>query len=185
MIDEILQDTSSKMDKTIEAFKRELAAIRTGRATPALVDNIKVDYHGVPTPLGHMATISTPEAKLLLIQPWDRSALSAIEKAIQKSDLGLNPSNDGNVIRLTIPQLTEERRKELVKTVHKRAEERRVALRNIRRGALEELRELERNKDISQDEQRHAQERLQQVTDSFIKDVDRLGKDKETELMAV
>ncbi|MDY6906918.1 MAG: ribosome recycling factor [Chloroflexota bacterium] len=185
MIDDILSETSAKMEKAIEAFKKELASIRTGRASTALVDGIKADYHGVPTPLSHMATITTPEARLLIIQPWDRTALPAIEKAIQKSDLGLNPANDGNMIRLAIPVLSEERRRELVKIVHKRVEERRVAIRNIRRSALEEIRELERSKDISQDEQRRAQERLQQITDSFIKDVDQVGKDKEEELLSM
>jgi ribosome recycling factor len=185
MIDDILSETSTKMAKTIEAMRRELATIRTGRATPALVDHIKVDYHGVPTPLNQMATISAPEARLLLIQPWDRHALSSIEKAILKSELGLNPSNDGNVIRLRIPQLTEERRRELVRVVGKRAEESRVALRNIRRSALEEFRGLEQEKEISQDEQKRAQERLQELTDSFVEGVDRAGRDKEAELLEV
>ncbi len=185
MIDDILSETSTKMAKTIEAMRRELATIRTGRAIPALVDHIKVDYHGVPTPLNQIATISAPEARLLLIQPWDRHALSSIEKAILKSELGLNPSNDGNVIRLRIPQLTEERRRELVRVVRKRAEENRVALRNIRRSALEEFRELEQKKEISQDEQKRAQERLQELTDSFIEEVDRAGRDKEAELLEV
>ena len=180
MIDDILSETSTKMAKTIEAMKREMATIRTGRASPALVDHIKVDYHGVPTPLNQMATISAPEARLLLIQPWDRHALGSIEKAILKSELGLNPSNDGNVIRLRIPQLTEERR-----VVRKRAEESKVALRNIRRGALEEFRGLEQKKEISQDEQKRAQERLQELTDSFIEEVDRIGRDKEAELLEV
>jgi len=132
-----------------------------------------------------MATISAPEARLLLIQPWDRSALPSIKKAIQKSDLGLNPSSDGNVIRLAIPQLSEERRRELVKVVHKRAEEGRVSLRNIRRSALEELRELERKKEISQDEQKRAQERLQELTDSFVAEVNKTAEDKEAELLEV
>lgn len=185
MIDDILSEASTRMGKTIEAMRKELAAIRTGRATPAIVDHIKVDYYGVPTPLNQIATISAPEARLLLIQPWDRHALSSIEKAILKSDLGLNPTSDGNVIRLSIPQLSEERRRELVKVVRKRAEETRVALRNIRRSALEEFRELERGKEISQDEQRRAQERLQELTDSFIEEVDRVGRDKEAELLEV
>ena len=185
MIDDILSEASTRMGKTIEAMRKELAAIRTGRATPAIVDHIKVDSYGVPTPLNQIATISAPEARLLLIQPWDRHALSSIEKAILKSDLGLNPTSDGNVIRLSIPQLSEERRRELVKVVHKRAEEGRVALRNIRRSALEEFRELERGKEISQDEQRRAQERLQELTDSFIEEVDRVGRDKEAELLEV
>ena len=185
MIDDILSETSKKMGKAIDALKRELATIRTGRATPAIVDHIKVDYYGVPTPLNQIATISVPEARLLLIQPWDRQALSSMEKAILKSDLGLNPSNDGNMIRLRIPQLTEERRKDLIKVVRKRVEEGRVALRNVRRSALEEIRELERKKDISQDEQKRAQERLQELTDSFIEEVEKVGRGKEEELLEV
>jgi len=185
MIGDILSETSTKMGKAIEATKREMATIRTGRATPAIVDHIKVDYYGVPTPLSQIATISVPEARLLLIQPWDRQTLSSIEKAILKSDLGLNPTNDGNVIRLKIPQLTEERRRELIRVVRKRVEDGRVALRNIRRSALEEIRELERKKEISQDEQKRAQGRLQELTDSFIEEVDKVGSDKEAELLEV
>ncbi len=185
MIDDILSETKTKMGKTIEALRKELATIRTGRATPSLVEQIKVDYHGVPTPLNQMATISAPEARLLVIQPWDRQSHGSIEKAILKSDLGLNPSSDGNMIRLRIPPLTEERRRELVRVVGKRTEESRVALRNIRRSALEEFRELERKKEISQDEQKRAQERLQELTDSFIEVVERVGKEKEAELLEV
>lgn len=185
MIDDILLEMSTKMGKAIEATKKDLTTIRTGRATPAIVDHIKVDYYGVPTPLSQIATISVPEAKLLLIQPWDKQALSSIEKAILKSDLGLNPTNDGTVLRIRIPQLTEERRRELAKVVRKRVEEGRVALRNIRRSALEEIRELERKKEISQDAQKRAQERLQELTDSLIEEVDKVGRDKERELLEV
>jgi ribosome recycling factor len=185
MIEDTLVETNSKMSKTIEALRKELATIRTGRATPAIIDHIKVDYHGVLTPLKQMATISVPEARLLLIQPWDRSAISSIDKAILKADLGLNPANDGNTIRIAIPQLSEERRKELVKLVHKRAEDGRVAVRNVRRNALEELRELERNKEISEDELKRAQEQVQQLTDSFIDGVDKAAKVKEAELLEV
>ncbi len=185
MIDGVFSEANSKMGKAIEALRRELATIRTGRASPALVDHIRVDYYGTTMSLKEMATISAPEARLLLIQAWDRKALPSIEKAILKSDLGLNPTNDGNVIRIRIPQLSEERRRELVRAVHKRAEEARVAVRNIRRNALEELRGLERNKDISEDQRLRAQERLQQLTDGFIAEVDRVGKDKEAELLEV
>jgi len=185
MIDQVLTETKNKMGKTIEALKRELATIRTGRATPAIVDHVRVDYYGTPTPLNQLATISAPETKLLLIQPWDRNALASIEKALLKADLGLNPANDGNVIRIRIPDLSEERRRELVRLVRKKAEEGRVALRNVRRSALDEIRELERNKEISQDEQKRAQERLQELTDSFIEDVDMAAKDKEAELLEV
>jgi len=185
MIDDVFSEANAKMGKSIEALRKELGTIRTGRASPALVDHIKVDYYGTLMSLKEMATVSAPEAKLLLIQPWDRKALPSIEKAILKSDLGLNPANDGNVIRIKIPQLSEERRRELVKVVNKRAEEGRVALRNIRRSALEELRELERNKAISEDQRNRAQERLQQLTDSFIAEVDKIGEDKEAELLEV
>ena len=185
MIDEVLSAANTKMDKSIEVLRKELATIRTGRATPALVDNIKVDYYGTPTPLKQIATISAPEARLLVIQPWDSGTLPGIKKAILKSELGLNPTSDKNVIHLVIPQLSEERRKELVKAVHKRAEDGRVALRNIRRDALEELRRLEREKEISQDEQKRAQERLQELTDSFIARVGNIAEDKEAELLEV
>ena len=185
MIDEVLLAANTKMGKTIEALRKELAAIRTGRATPALVDDIKVDYYGTPTPLKQIATVSVPEARLLLIQPWDSSMLSSIKKAILKSELGLNPTSDRDVIRLTIPQLSEERRKELARAVHKRAEDGRVALRNIRRDALEELRKLEREKEISQDEQKRAQEHLQELTDSFIATVGKVAEDKEAELLEI
>ena len=185
MIDEVLLAANTKMGKTIEALRKELASIRTGRATPALVDDIKVDYYGTPTPLKQIATVSVPEARLLLIQPWDSSTLSSIKKAILKSDLGLNPTSDQDVIRLTIPQLSEERRKELARAVHKRAEDGRVALRNIRRDALEEIRKLEREKEISQDEQKRAQERLQELTDSFIATVGKVAEDKEAELLEI
>lgn len=185
MIDEVLQAANTKMGKTIEALRKELASIRTGRATPALVDDIKVDYYGTPTPLKQIATVSAPEARLLLIQPWDSSTLSNIKKAILKSELGLNPTSDRDVIRLVIPQLSEERRKELVRAVHKRAEDCRVALRNIRRDALEELRKLEREKEISQDEQKRAQEQLQELTDSFITKVGKVAEDKEAELLEI
>ena len=185
MIDEVLLAANTKMGKTIEALRKELAAIRTGRATPALVDDIKVDYYGTPTPLKQIATVSVPEARLLLIQPWDSSMLSSIKKAILKSELGLNPISDRDVIRLAIPQLSEERRKELVRAVHKRAEDGRVALRDIRRDALEELRKLEREKAISQDEQKRAQEHLQELTDSFIATVGKVAEDKEAELLEI
>jgi ribosome recycling factor len=185
MIDEVLSDASTRMGKTIEALRKDLASVRTGRATPTLVENIKVDYYGTPTPLKQMATISAPEARLLVIQPWDNTTIGEIKKAILKSELSLNPSSDGNVIRLAIPPLSEERRRELVKAVHKKAEEGRIALRNIRRDALEMLRALEKEKEISQDEQKRAQERLQEITDSFIEKAGELAQAKEAELLQV
>lgn len=163
----------------------ELAGIRTGHATPALIEHIKVDYAGVPTPLNQIAGISAPAARLLVIQPWDRSTIPSIEKAILKSELGLNPTSDGNLIRLNLPPLSEERRQELIKIVRKRVEERKIVIRNQRRDAMTELKELEKNKEISQDEQKRAQDQLQKVTDSFIADIDQIARDKEAELMEV
>ena len=185
MIDEVLFDADDRMGKAVEALRQGLSSIRTGRASPALVEYIRVDYHGIPTPVNQLATISVPEARLIIIQPWDRGVLPAIERAILKSDLGLNPSNDGNVVRLFIPLLTEERRGELVRMVRKRTEEGRVAVRNIRREAVEELRRLLRNKEISQDEQWRAQEQLQRLTDSFIERVNDVGRDKEDEVLEI
>jgi len=163
----------------------ELATIRTGHATPALIEHIKVDYVGVPTPLNQIAGISAPEVRLLVIQPWDQSCIHDIEKAILKSDLGLNPTSDGHLIRIYIPPLTEERRQELIKVVRKRVEERRIAIRNLRREAMEELKQLEKSKDISQDEHKRALDQLQKLTDSFIAQADDIGRDKETELAEV
>jgi ribosome recycling factor len=185
MIDDALTDAEKRMHKAAEALSRELAAIRGGRARTSLVDHVKVEYYGSTMPLNQLATVSAPEARLLTIQPWDRQALTAIEKAIQKSDLGLNPSNDGHIIRLTIPPLTEERRKDLVRVVHKKVEEGRVAVRNVRRDCLEELRRLEREEHVSEDDERRAQEKLQKLTDHHIEDIDRLGQEKETELLEV
>jgi len=185
MVSEILSSADVKMGKTVEVLQRELATIRTGRASPALVEQIRVDYYGVPTPLGQMATISVPEARLLVIQPWDKGSLSSIEKAILKSGLGLNPANDGDVIRLAIPQLTEERRRELVRVVRKRVEEGRVAIRNVRRETMEQLRGLARNKEISEDEQKRALELLQRLTDRFIEESDRIARDKEAEVLEI
>jgi ribosome recycling factor len=186
MIDEVLLAVDGKMQKTVQVLKREMETIRSGRATPALVDHIKVDaYGGVPTPLNQLATISVPEVRLLLIQPWDRSTVATINKAILKSDLGLNPINDGDVIRLVIPPPTEERRKELVKVVRKRVEDSKVAIRNLRRDAMEELKKLEKDKQISRDENLRASDRLQKLTDRFIAEVAKLGQDKETEIMEI
>ena len=185
MIDETLSDAEQRMGKAIEALRRELATIRTGRASPGLVEHLRVEYYGTSTPLNQLASITVPEARLLAIQPWDKGALSAIEKAIQKSDLGLNPNNDGAIIRLPIPQLTEERRRELVKVVHKKVEDGRVAVRNVRRDAHEMLRDLQREKEISEDEEHRAQEQLQKVTDRFIAQADEVGKEKEQELLEV
>ncbi len=183
MINDAMVATEARMTKSIEALGRDLAVLRTGRASPSILDHIRVDYYGTPTPLNQLAGISTPEARMLIIQPWDRGVLPTIEKAIIKSDLGINPSSDGNVIRLVIPQLTEERRKYLVKAVRKKVEERRIAVRNIRRETMEKLRKMEREKEISEDEEKRALTQLQGLTDSFIAKVDQIGKDKEIEVM--
>ncbi len=185
MASQTLQNIEEKMRKTAEGLKKELAAIRTGHATPTLIEHIKVDYAGIPTPLNQVAGISAPEARLLVIQPWDKSSIRNIEKAILTSDLGLNPVSDGNIIRVNIPPLSEERRQELIKVVRKRVEERRIAIRNLRREATDELKELEKNKDMSQDEHKHALNQLQRLTDSFIADTEQIGQDKEAELKQV
>jgi len=185
MIEQILTEIDGKMKKAADALTRDLAAIRTGRASPALVEHIKADYHGVLTPINQIASISIPEAKMILIQPWDRSSTRSIEKAILTSDLGLNPTSDSNVIRIPIPPLTEERRRELIRVVHKRVEEGRIAIRNLRREGIERLRQTEKNKEISQDKYSRASEQLQKLTDSFIDKVNDIGQVKETEIMEV
>jgi len=185
MIDDVFNDAKDRMTKAVDALRRELATIRTGRAHPGLVEHLRVDYYGVPTPLNQLATISVPDPRLLTIQPWDRQAMGAIEKAILKSDLSLTPSNDGVIIRLSIPQLTEERRRELAKVVHKKVEEARVEVRNIRRDGHDELRRLQKEKLISEDDQYRGQEKLQKLTDEFVQQVERLGQEKEAELLAV
>lgn len=179
MIRETMSDAEKRMKQVIEFFRRELATIRAGRANPALVENIRVDYYGTSTPLNQMATISAPEPRLLVIQPWDKSVLDNVERAIMKSDLGIMPNNDGNVIRLTIPQLTEERREELVRTVRKKAEEQRVAIRNIRREANELLKELEAEGEISEDRYHHALDEVQELTNEYIEEIDDLLGAKE------
>jgi ribosome recycling factor len=185
MASPILRNNEEKMRASADGLKRELATIRTGHATPALIEHIKVEYAGVPTPLNQLAGISAPEARLLVIQPWDRTTIPEIEKAILKSDLGLNPAISGNLIRLNIPPLSEERRRELTKVVRKRVEERKIVIRNLRRDAMSELKELEKNKDISQDENKRALDQLQKLTDRFIADIEQIGRDKEAELMEV
>ncbi|MFC2051511.1 ribosome recycling factor [Chloroflexota bacterium] len=185
MSSETLRNTEGKMRKTVDGLETELATIRTGHATPALIEHIKVEYAGVPTPLNQIAGISAPEARLIIVQPWDKESIRSIEKVIMTSDLGLNPVSDGNVIRINIPPLSEERRQELIKVVRRRVEERRVAIRNLRREAIDELKELEKNKDISQDEYKRALNQLQKLTDGFIAGAEQSGGNKETELLQV
>jgi ribosome recycling factor len=185
MVDDILGDADRRMQKAIEVLRQDLAAVRTGRASVALLDRITVDYYGTPTPVNQVATVSVAEARLLVIQPWDRKMLVDIEKAIQKSDLGIHPTNDGQVIRLAIPPLNEERRREMVKTVHKKLDEHKVAIRNIRRDAHDKLRDREKKKEISEDELKRSTDRLQKLTDRLIEEMDRIGRTKEQEIMEV
>ncbi len=185
MIEEILADSEDRMNKTVEATQRELTSIRTGHAHVGLVDHVRVESFGSMLPVNQMATVAAPEARLLTIQPWDRNALGAIEKALQKSDLGLTPSNDGAIIRLNLPPLTEQRRKELIKLVHTRIEDGKVAVRNVRRDALDHVKKLLTAKEISEDDQRRAQDQLQKLTDRFVGVIDQIGRDKEHELSEV
>jgi len=185
MVNPILRNIEQKMKASAEGLKIELASIRTGHATPALIEHIKVDYGEVATPLNQIAAISAPEARLIVIQPWDRSTIPNIEKAILKSDLGLNPVTSGNLIRLNLPPLSEERRQELTRVVRKRVEERKIAIRNLRHEAMGELKGLEKNKEMSQDEHKRALDQLQKLTDRFIADIEQIGQDKEAELMEV
>lgn len=185
MINDLLRETETRMNKAIEALEEEFRGLRTGRAAPALIERVMVDYYGTPTPLKQLAVISAPEPQLLLVRPYDPGSIGSIEKAILQAELGLNPSNDGRVIRVPIPRLTEERRREMVKVVKRRVEEARVALRNVRRDALNDLREFESEKLISEDELKRAQEDLQKLTDQLIKQVDEIGERKEQELMEI
>ena len=185
MIEEIILDCEERMKKSDEAAQRELSAIRTGHAHIGLVDHILVDYFGTMMPVNQMAAVSAPEARLLVIQPWDRNGLPAIEKALLASDLGLTPSNDGTIIRLVIPPLTEQRRKEMIKLVSKRVEDGRVAVRNVRRDGLDQAKRLVQSKELSEDDQRRAQEQLQKLTDRYISAIDQHGRAKETELMEI
>lgn len=185
MPNDIMNELRSKMKDAIQAFRRNLATVRAGRANPSLLDNVFVDYYGAPTPLNQLATVTAPEARLLVITPFDKSTIGDIEKAIQKADLGLSPSSDGNVVRISIPTLTEERRKELTRVVGKYAEESRIQIRNIRREANEQIKKLENDSVLTEDESRKAQEDVQNETDKFIAEVDELVKEKEAEIMEV
>jgi ribosome recycling factor len=184
-IEDFLADAKRRMDKSIEATHVEFNSIRTGRASPALLDRISIDYYGTPTPLKSLASISAPEARLLVVQPFDPGAIKNIERAIQESDLGLTPSNDGKVVRLPIPALTEERRKDLVKVVRRVAEDGKVAIRNVRRDIMQHLKELVVNGDVGDDEERRAEQQVQKITDDHTKSIDDLLKVKEAEIMEV
>lgn len=185
MSKQVIDQTKERMTKAIQALSRELSTIRAGRASASLLDKIFVDYYGAPTPINQIAGIATPEARLLTIQPYDKTALGDIEKAIQKSDLGISPSNDGTVIRIAIPALTEERRKDLVKLVKKEAEEAKVGIRNIRRDANDELKKLEKKSEITEDDLRGFSENVQKLTDDYIVQIDQVAKDKEKEILEV
>ncbi|MBU6351390.1 MAG: ribosome recycling factor [Chloroflexi bacterium] len=185
MINDVIADAKDRMDKALEALRHELMSIRTGRANPALVEHLSIDYYGTPTSLQQLATISIPEAQQILIRPYNRGDLAAIEKAIAKSDLGLTPSNDGQSIRLLLPALNEERRRELTRLVGKRGEEARVAIRNVRRDANRDLAELEKESLISEDERKRAEEKIQEVTGLHTKRIDEMVKDKDAEIMTV
>lgn len=185
MIKEVMADAHERMDKTIEALKHDLMAIRTGRASPALVEHLAIEYYGVPTPLMQLATVSIPEPQQIVIRPYSAKDIRAIEKAISDSDLKLTPNNDGQQIRLIIPSLTEERRRELTKVVAKRGEEARVAIRNIRRDAIQDMRDLEKEHLISEDDMKRGQEKVQEQTDHYIVAVDQIIKDKDAEIMRV
>src|SRR5436305_881446 len=183
MVKDLLEDAGARMDKSVEATKHEFGTVRTGRASPSLLDRVQVDYYGAVTPLQRLANVAASEARLLTITPYDKSAIKQIEKAILESDVGLTPSNDGNLIRLTIPELTEERRKELVKVVHGLAEEGRVAVRNIRRDCMHDMRELRKEGDVGEDEERRAEGELQKLTDARVAEIDELLKGKEEEIL--
>jgi ribosome recycling factor len=185
VIEDLLKETEERMSKAVTALQYDLMTIRTGRASPSLVERLSVEYYGTLTPLNQLATISAPEPRLLTIRPWDASSLSAIEKAILKSDLGLTPNNDGKIIRLVIPRLTEERRQDLVKVVARRVEEARVAVRNCRRDGINDLREFQKEKLIPEDDFYRGKDKIQEVTDKFIEQIDEIGQNKEKEIMEV
>ena len=182
---DIIENAQEKMNKTVAVLKRDLGSLRAGRANPQLLDRIMVDYYGTPTPINQMGTISSPEPRMLVISLWDLSMLSAVEKAIQKSDIGINPSNDGKLIRLIFPELTEDRRKELVKSVRKKAEESKVAIRAIRRDANEAIKKDCKDSVITEDDQKRLEDKAQKATDAAIKDIDRICSEKEKELLEV
>lgn len=185
MISDVMNETERKMKKAVEAAQQDYTTIRTGRANPVLLEKVTVDIYGSAMPINQLATVSVPEPRQLVIAPWDKSAIPAIERAIQKSDLGLTPSSDGNVVRLNIPHLTEERRKEMIKLLHKKAEEHRVAVRNVRREANEDLKKLEKAHEASEDDVRRATEQVQKMTDKYIEQIDEITRIKEAELMEV
>lgn len=185
MLNDVKSDAEDRMKKAIDALQRELATVRTGRASPSLVDRVEVDYYGAMTPLNQLAGVTAPEARLLVIQPWDKGSLGAIEKAIRTADLGVNPTNDGELIRISIPALTEERRRDLVKVVRSRVEDSRVAIRNIRRDAISQIKELAQEKMISEDDERRGEQEIQDLTNKYIARAESVGKEKEEDVLEV
>ncbi|ASB89586.1 ribosome recycling factor [Bacillus sonorensis] len=185
MSNQVMNQTKERMEKAVAAYQRELATVRAGRANPSLLDKVTVEYYGAQTPLNQLASITVPEARMLVITPYDKTALGDIEKAIQKADLGVTPTNDGSIIRITIPPLTEERRKELAKLVKKYSEDAKVAVRNIRRDANDDLKKLEKNGEMTEDELRSSTEDVQKLTDEYVSKIDEITKDKEKEIMEV
>ena len=185
MIDDIMSTAKEKMQKSCAVYERDMAGLRAGRANPQLLDRIMVDYYGTPTPINQIGNISSPEPRMLVISPWEAKMIPQVEKAIQKSDLGLNPSNDGKIIRLVFPELNEERRRDLTKIASKGAEETKVAIRSIRRDAIEQIKKLKKNSEITEDDQRDAEEKMQKLTDKAIKDVDEIYARKEKEIMEI
>ena len=181
----VFSKTKEKMEKCINSLERDYKAIRAGRANPAILDRVTVDYYGTPTPINQMAAISVPEPRMLMIQPWDASTLKEIEKAINTAEIGINPSNDGKVIRLVFPPLTEERRKELVKDIAKRSEEAKVAIRNVRRDAMDDIKKLKKNNEITEDDQKTGEKKLQDITDSYVKEAEEMEKKKEQEILSI
>ena len=181
----VFAKTKEKIDTSLTSLERDFAAIRAGRANPAVLDKVMVDYYGVPTPINQMAAVSVPEARLLVVQPWDASTLREIEKAINTADIGINPQNDGKVIRLSFPQLTEEHRKNLQKDISKRGEEAKVAIRNVRRDAMDDIKKLKKDNEITEDEQKDGEKKLQDITDDFVKQADSITKKKEEEILSI
>ncbi|MCC8073977.1 MAG: ribosome recycling factor [Clostridiales bacterium] len=181
----LFEKTKDKMEKCLDSLERDYSSIRAGRANPSILDKVMVDYYGVPTPVNQMAAVSVPEARLLVVQPWDASTLKDIEKAINIADIGINPQNDGKVIRLSFPQLTEEHRKSLQKDVSKRGEEAKVAIRNVRRDAMDELKKMKKNSEITEDDQKDGEKKLQDITDDYIKQSENITKKKEEEIISL
>lgn len=184
-MEDLFKKTEEKMEKCLDALERDYKTIRAGRANPGVLDKISVDYYGCPTPINQMAAVSVSEARVLLIQPWDASTLKDIERAINTSDIGINPTNDGKVIRLVFPALNEERRRELVKDVSRRCEEAKVSVRNIRRDAMDDIKKMKKNSEITEDDQKDGEERLQKITDKYTKQAEEMGKNKEQEILTI